>query len=447
MLPLQVPYIIAHLLSIAETLFIIYLLSTILQERRAPTSSLAWILAIVAVPYVGIPLYLVIGNRKLKKIRKNSTFPLERNQKRHCQSIPILYEGEQAMIAVEKLLTEAKHSVAISTFILGDDATGRRIMELLVKKEHEGVDVFLLLDGVGSFWAPGSLIQELRNAGGQVAEFLPLMRLPFKGRANLRNHRKMIIVDRQKAIVGGMNLAEHYLGYGLRRWRDLSFIIEGDAVQDLTSIFESDWGFATGLPLTLAANPTVQYYPDSAIDQNLPPSLEVIPSGPDIPEDLLYERILDSIFHANQSISIVTPYFIPDETLLKALCIAARKGLRVELYIPKRSNHLVADFVRTSYLNDLHRLGARINLFTEAMLHAKLVLIDTKTVIFGSANMDIRSMLLNYEIGLISDDVQFAHDLNSWCGRLLKNSIAYSPKTGAVRETIQGMARVLAPLL
>jgi cardiolipin synthase len=448
MLPsLPVPYIFAHLLSIAETLFIVYLLSNILQERRAPASSLAWILIIIALPYVGIPFYLIIGNRKLKKIQKYSTFPLNGIQKRYCRSIPVLYEGEQAMIAVEELISNANYSVAISTFVLGDDATGRRILQLLIKKAREGVKVFLLIDGVGSFWAPGTLIEELKISGGKVEKFLPLMRLPFKGRANLRNHRKIIITDGQKAIVGGMNLAERYLGYGLRPWRDLSFIIEGGAGQDLRSIFESDWVFANGGSLSLASDSAVQELPNTETDNVTIPSLEVIPSGPDIPEDLLYERIIDSIFHAKRTITIVTPYFIPDETLLKALCMAARKELEVHLYIPKNSNHPLADFVRVSYLNELHRIGAHIHLFTETMLHAKLILIDGNKVIFGSANMDIRSMLLNYEIGLISDDINFALALSKWCMELDSNSIDYSPATGTIRDTIQGMARVLAPLL
>lgn len=445
--PLPVPYIIAHLLSVTETLFIVYLLSNILQERRAPASSLAWILAIIAIPYLGIPLYLILGNRKLKKIQKNATFSLEGNRKRNCQSIPVLYGAEQAMIAVENLISSAEKSIAISTFVFGDDATGRRILELLIKKAKEGISVFLLLDGVGSFWAPRSLTNELKTAGGKVEEFLPLMRLPFKGRANLRNHRKIIIADRLKAIVGGMNLAEHYLGYGVRSWRDLSFIIQGDAVQDLIAIFESDWGFATGTPLTLAGNSAIQNFPSSETGQSPLPTLEVIPSGPDVPEDLLYDRILDCIFDATSTIAIITPYFIPDETLLKALCIAARKGVCLQLYIPKRSNHLVADFVRSSYLNELHELGVQISLFTETMLHAKLIMIDNVKVVFGSANMDIRSMLLNYEIGLISDDLLFAQSLARWCEELGSNSISYSPRTGTIRETVQGMARVLAPLL
>jgi len=448
MLPLfQVPYIFAHLLSIAETLFIVYLLSNILQERRAPTSSLAWILAIIAVPYIGIPFYLIVGNRKLQKIQKFSTFSLAGNRKRYCQSIPILYEGDQAMVAVENLINDAKYFIAISTFVLGDDATGRRILELLTRRAREGVNIFLLLDGVGSFWAPGAAIRGLRNAGGKVEKFLPLMRLPFKGRANLRNHRKIIIADGKRSIVGGMNLAEHYLGYGLRPWRDLSFLIEGEAVNDLISIFESDWGFATGTPLVLASRLSTLDSPNPATEQLTVPSLEVIPSGPDVHEDLLYERILDGIFHAEHTISIVTPYFIPDETLLRALCIASRKGLRIDIYIPKRSNHLVADFVRVSYINELYGLGAEIHLFTETMLHAKLILIDNRTVIFGSANMDIRSMMLNYEIGLISDDLIFAEALMAWCNALRNDSVAYSPATGTIRGTIQGMARVLAPLL
>jgi cardiolipin synthase len=440
-------YIIPHLLSISGGLLIIYLLSNILQERRTPGSSLAWILAIVIIPYLGIPFYLLVGNRKLKRVRKNSTFALGINIKRYCKSIPILFESRDAMIAVEDLLTNAHYSVAISTFVLGDDATGRRILELLIKKAENGVEVFLLLDGVGSFWAPESLIQDLRKAGGKVEKFLPLMRLPFKGRANLRNHRKIIIADRQKAIVGGMNLAEHYLGFGRRAWRDLNFIIQGDAVIDCTSIFESDWGFATGIPLTLAANPMLQHSFAPPPYQSPSPTLEVIPSGPDVPEDVLYDRILDEIFHAEHTISIVTPYFIPDETLLKALCIAARKGVDIELFVPRRSNHLLADFVRASYLNELERMGVRIHLYTETMLHAKLVLIDRQTTIFGSANMDIRSLLLNYEIGLVSDDLVLCQALNTWCKMLLRNSLSYSPSHGRIRQTLQGMARVFAPLL
>ncbi len=247
-----------------------------------------------------------------------------------------------------------------------------------------------------------------------------MLRIPFRGRANLRNHRKLIVVDSKFALVGGMNIAWPYIGPPGSRglWRDLSMVVEGPAVSEIETLFASDWRFTTG------QEPTGLHQPgdDRRTAGTGSSVVQVVPSGPDVAGDPLYESLLALIFAARDRIWIVTPYFVPDEMLARALSLAARRGVDVRLIVPMRSNHITADLARAGYMRDLHTAGGRVLLYTPVMLHAKAVIFDDHLAVIGSANMDMRSLFLNYEVALYVSSRVHVVEVANWAESLMADS-------------------------
>jgi cardiolipin synthase len=443
----------------------IVLLSHILRERRSPTSTLAWLMAIIFIPYLGVPLYLMFGGRKM--ISKAATKPkLARDivspgmASHHGQTyhfepddgifpptahnhITFLPEGEQAFRVILDTIQGARHCIFIATFILGKDETGAAIVDALTKKAAEGLTVHLLLDALGSAKIRHRFLAPLQETGGHVAFFMPMLHLPFRGRANLRNHRKMIIVDNETAILGGMNLASEYMGHqlSLERWKDLSLRVQGPVVDHMADIFRSDWEFAS--KAALICNATNQ----SAVQLDCSAVTQLVASGPDVRNDSLRNEILTAIFRANRRIWIVTPYFVPDELLLEALCIASRRNVDVSIILPQKSNHRLADLVREGYLTRVQEAGVGTWLYQPHMLHAKAILVDDSLVIVGSANMDMRSLLLNYEIALCIYDADAIGQMENWMLALKSDSFGRKMKAKRSFGFIEGVGRLLAPLL
>jgi cardiolipin synthase len=458
-------WIALHILSTLGFILALLLFSNLLKQRKSPASILAWLMAIVFVPYVGVPLYLMLGGRKMARMTEDKKPPspanmqLDSNAPDGVGSAPslepgrfptvsgnrmtILSTGETAFQETMRLIDAAEQTIFIATFILGKDATGKAIMEKLARKARQGVNVRLLLDALGSVHISHRFLTPLTAAGGKCAFFMPMIHWPFRGRANLRNHRKMLIVDQKAAIIGGMNLAAEYMGSEAspERWTDLSIQLEGPVVAHLTEIFRSDWRFAAKEDLSESA-----VFDGPAND---PPQaqLQLIASGPDVPGDTLRDAVLTALFNANRRVWVVTPYFVPDELLLGGLCIAARRGIDVRLIIPRRSNHRLADLSRESYLNQLQEAGAKIRLYRPRMLHAKAVLIDDALAVIGSANMDMRSLLLNFEVGLCIYDKSVITQIDEWMKQLMAAcSMRTNPRKSSL-SLMEGVGRILAPLL
>ena len=341
------------------------------------------------------------------------------------------------------LIENARHSVYIATFILGKDETGRAIVGALAKKASQGLKICLLLDALGSVSISKKFLLPLLAAGGQVAFFMPMIHWPFRGRANLRNHRKMIICDDKTAIIGGMNLASEYMGpqESIGRWQDLSLLVQGPVADHLTEIFRSDWKFASKEALGHHSTHAQELKSDSnGVTQ-------LVASGPDVRSDSLRNAILTAIFRANRRIWVVTPYFVPDELMLEALCIASGRNVDVSIIIPHKSNHRLADLVREGYLTRVQEVGAGVRLYEPRMLHAKAILIDDALAIVGSANMDMRSILLNYEIALCIYDSNVIRQLETWMLRLKTDCSARKLQPKSSFGLIESVGRLFAPLL
>jgi cardiolipin synthase len=244
-------------------------------------------------------------------------------------------------------------------------------------------------------------------------------------------------------MVGGMNLAAVYMGPTAdpNRWRDLSLFLSGPVVPRLAELFRSDWKFATGEDLT--AEPPDALPAEPAGDSRT----QVVASGPDVAGDPLYEALVSAIFTAMERIWVVTPYFVPDETLARALELAARRGVDLRLVVPAHSNHLTADLARGSYLRQVHNAGGRVLLFRPGMIHAKVVLIDDRLAVIGSGNMDMRSLFLNYEVAMFLYSRAPIEATAAWIASLTSECTTGLPVPSRASELAENVVRLLSPLL
>lgn len=462
-----------QLISLVGLVLGLVMVARLMSEKRAPANTFAWMLGILLVPWIGVPLYLLIGDRKLRHViqRKTrlqptvpagATCPAEFSEGPIAQTIvsagappPIagnairfFSDGEEAYALLEKQIRAAEQSIHITTFILGRDDTGRRLIHLLAERARAGVKVRLLLDAVGSFMASGSFTRPLRQAGGEVGKFMRVIPFSSRGSANLRSHRKIAIFDHHTAVIGGYNLAREYMGPKpyKKRWQDFGGAIEGPAATLLNEVFIADWCFTTGQ----SAEKLRAEMPASAAAARNGSVLQVVASGPDVPGDPLYEGIVSMLQEAKRSIWIVTPYFIPDDVLLRSLVVKARSGVEVTVIVPAKSDHPVTDFARRHYLRELTRAGARVLLFGPGMLHSKAMIVDERVGLFGSTNFDLRSLLVNFEIGVVVHTAADAKAMQAWAVALAKSCREFklSPrKRTALGNLLEDLSRLLAPLL
>ena len=454
-----VDLLVSHLLSIVGLAMGAVLIANVLVQRRTPQSTLAWVLAIVLIPYVGVPLYVIFGGRKLKREAAQKTPLYGASQPaalpaadaglaamltssgapppRMGNGIDLLSTGEDAYRAMIDLILQARRSIHLSTLILAGDEVGTEIVARIAEKARAGVEVRVLVDALFRFRTPRRLLRMLRAAGARTAWFMPLWHLPFRGHANLRLHRKALVVDGQTALVGGMNIAREYMGPVplAGRWVDLAALVAGPAVADVSRVFLADWHFASGESLEVQA-------PAGARGNSI---VEVVGSGPDAPSDLLYDAFLSSVFAARRRFWIATPYFVPDDALTRALVIAAKRGVDVRVLVPARSNHLSADLAGASYLRQVAESGVRVARFRKGMLHAKLILVDEALAVLGSANFDMRSLFLDYEIALFLSRAEEVAVLSRWYEAVLADCDGLAP-AGRVRTLVEGVARLVGPL-
>jgi cardiolipin synthase A/B len=478
-------WLVPHIFSILGFLLAVVLLSRIVRERRPPASTMAWLLSILLVPYLGVPLYLLIGGRKHRRLaaRKETlyTLPLGHDvvaahaierillaggvpRTSSGDQLELIDSGEAAFQRILELFQGAQYSIDVSTFILGGDAAGQRLIETLAQRAAAGVQVRLLLDGLFYFRPRREQLLSFQRAGGRLAVFMPLLRLPLRGPANLRNHRKIIVVDGQRAVMGGMNLADEYMGPEPRadRWTDVALLLQGPAVAHIHNVFRSDWAFASHEspespheppPLLAAGMDGVGDRGDAAVlaslgrAQQQSARVQVVASGPDVPGDTYYDAILTALFQARERVWIATPYFIPDEAITRGLVLAARRGVDVMCVVPERSNHLSADIAGGSYLRQIEQAGGRVRPFRDGMMHAKVTIIDHELAIVGSANLDMRSLFLDYEIAVFIYTRPEIENLEAWFQRLLHRCGTQLTEPGTVRALAEDLGRLLAPLM
>ena len=392
-----------------------------LNQRRHPSAAIAWVLGILLVPYLTLPLYLAFGSRKVvvprgapgqrpALISASVSFP---TMARSLQlgaamglpdpvpydSLTIHEDGSQALQALRRVISSASVSLEVSTFLIGRDVLGDEILELLRERASAGVRVRLLIDGIGIYLGGYPDLRALAKAGIEVVRFVPPFNSPKRGRTNLRNHRKMVIADGKRIWCGGRNLAAEYFEGDPRPilprtpWIDLSFDLGGELASQVRQQYEKDWAFATEKEVP-PEPATLEIESARAREGEL---AQLVDSGPDRPDDTIFTLLVSACFTSQRRILAVTPYFVPESSLLTALTLAARRGIQIDLIMPEKSNHRLADFARHRALRDLVVSGARVWLHPR-MVHAKAILVDDELALVGSANLDGRSLFLNYEM-------------------------------------------------
>lgn len=438
----------------------------LVRDPRRRTHTLTWLVIIVLAPYIGIPLFLMIGTRRSNKTFKvkgalslsachdhtDSVTGIGRSIKPLLEGMgmqppscgnrfELLPDGIATWNRFAQLIESSTKSIEIETYVFNMDATGTRLRDLLAEKARAGVKVRLLIDSLGSHATKKSFMQPVIDAGGEVSWFIPIIHRPWRASGDTRNHRKIALFDRQHVIAGGSNLGEEYIGPTPvdGRWVDINFHVEGPVVTHYFEVFRNDWQFSTRGILDAAPAPVVEPKGHSLA--------QVIPSGVDVPGDVLYNAVVTAVYEARRRLWITTPYFVPDEPLTQALALAARRGIDLRIIIPDVSNQKLADIARGPAVRHIIDWGGRVIRYTGGMFHAKTLVADDDWALVGSMNTDRRSLFLNFEVMLSlynQDDVKIISDWNS---RLMDPSQEGAKTVTGRHRLWESMVRLLAPEL
>ncbi|MFY0530962.1 cardiolipin synthase [Nannocystis pusilla] len=478
-------------IQLVTVLYVIGITALVLLERRRPSAALAWLLALIFLPLFGLCLYFLLGRagvRRRRRLRaRRSVNPTDVTRGLLPLETP-LEELEQPLRGSSRWRSTARprrsggpvrsncwpirprrsppwrpRSPARpgrSTSPCTSGATTRPggAGSTSCASARAGIEVRLLYDEFGCLGTPRELFERVVAAGGQVLTF-GAVRLRYRPlMINFRNHRKIVIVDGDLGFTGGLNVGDEYLGRGLgaRPWSDLQVRITGDAVVGLQAIFLEDWlaahsddhaedpKFARQLADLLARPP----------GHSCGPMLQVVPSGPDLPFiDAIAAQFTAAIASAQERCWIATPYFVPDEPLSLALKTAALRGcdLRLLVPLPRNNDSTLVSLAGASYYDELLAAGCRIYEYLPGMLHAKYLLVDDRVAAIGSANMDVRSFYLNYEVTALFYDRRLTLDLAEVFTKELAQALEVRPEArkqlSLPRRLGEGFARLLSPLL
>lgn len=462
----------------------------VLLTKKNSTSAVAWCLLVFFLPLLGPLLFLLFGyqhvNRPLLRKRRHKQLfrgrpparsgPLAEpaadpdvadgvdsaggrweamaRLARNFGAYPVatgnritFYEaGQPAFDAMLEAIRSARHHIHLEYFIFQPDATGRLFLDVLAGKAREGVEVRLLYDAMGSYRLHRWRLWQLRRAGGKYSVFLPLNPLRRRIQINMRNHRKILVVDGRVAFTGGLNIGDEYLGknprYGF--WRDTHLRLEGPAVAELQSVFVEDWDFAAGENLQ---DPV--YFPASSADG--PHRVQVIESGPDRELKGIREMYFAAILQARRRVWISTPYFVPDAGLLDALCLAGRLGIDVRVLCQYHPDKWIPFFAGRYYWSDVLNAGVKVYQYTKGMMHSKVVLVDGEWASVGTANLDMRSLHLNFEVNCLIYSPEAVAELEAAYQqdlavsiRLERHVFAHRPFAGRL---VDNACRLLSPVL
>ena len=464
--------LVAFLLDVAASLHVVL-------RKRDVRAATAWVGTIWLVPIAGVLLYAVFG---LNRIRRRGT-ELQREVRRVARRshsdgadwapppirprlaglsrlaeqvsgrpllggnrIEPLENGDEAYPAMLAAIDGATRSVALCSYIFGDDRAGRPFVEALARATARGVEVRVLVDGVGARYTWPPVHRTLRRAGVPVGLFLPLLSRGGLAFFNLRTHRKVLIVDGRVAFAGGMNIqaGNVHAARPRRPIRDVHFRVEGLVVRQLMDAFAEDWAFVTRESLD-----GPRWYPDLAPAG--PIAARVITAGPDLDLEVMRSVLLGAIASARESVRIVTPYFLPDAPMVAALSVAALRGVRVEIVLPEQGNIAVAQWASRGILWQLLRPGCLVYLTPAPFDHGKLAVIDRSWALFGTTNWDPRSLRLNFELDIECYDEHFATCIDDMISRRVAAARPYTLADADGRPFVvrvrDGFARLLSPYL
>lgn len=468
--------IIQLIIQILYAVTIIGLTTVVISENRNPQKTVSWILILVFLPVVGLILYLFFGQnyRKLRSINKRMLKDLDgkslpyfnlqeaeepddiyRKLKRLLKNVgysPVLDGNEVRFLSGGKKkfrqlfidIEQARHHIHLLYYKIESDTLGNQLKELLIRKAREGVEVRIIYDDVGCLKTKSTFWKEMEKEGIVVNCFLPI-RFPYIARrVNYRNHRKVAVIDGEIGYIGGINVGDVYAdGLKWGAWQDLAIRIRGKGVHALQVIFLFDWYYSQKESLNSA-----KYFPLLPDFGKNP--MQIVTSGPTDMYENLMEGFLQAINGARKYVYVQTPYFIPSDTVVKALQTAAMSGVDVRLMIPVRSDNVFVGASTLSYVRLLLDYNVRVYLYTAGFLHSKLIVVDDSLTIVGSANMDERSFELNFEASAFIYDEEsaatareiFQEDMKD-CELILSDEWN---KRSKYRQYFESLMRLLTPL-
>lgn len=418
----------------------------VILTKRDTRARIAWVGLVILAPLVGSFLYFWLGvnriERRARSLRSAYRHPETRECQEQCEAaafdelfgadarhlrslatlgskvakqpllqgnhIVALIDGDEAFPAMLDAIEQAKESISLGTYIFDNDAVGQEFLKALKRAVSRNVEVRVLIDDVGSRYSLPTMLHSLRMAGIACSTFMPTI-IPWKFLySNLRTHRKTLVIDGKVGFTGGMNIrAGHRLSCHPRHpVRDIHFRVEGPVVAQFQELFADDWSFCTG---ELLEGP--KWFPQ--IPQCGPVYARGVPDGPDESFESFRHLLLGAIASAESSIQIVTPYFLPDASLIVALNVAALRGISVDIVLPGKSNIPLVRWASMSHLWQVVDRGCRVWMSPPPFDHTKLMVVDDFVAIIGSSNWDPRSLRLNFEFNLECYDRQLSANLKT----------------------------------
>ncbi|MDO5716532.1 MAG: cardiolipin synthase [Tissierellia bacterium] len=477
----------SHILASLLWLNIILAILVVVGERRNPKSTWMWIMTLVFLPGIGFLLYLWLGRdfrkqklfsdktakdklkataiERLKQQLDSGSFVEEKETPQYIADLirmhllnsdsvltkdnrfsPI-FSGEENFKCLLEDIRNARRFIYFQTYIMRCDRIGNQLIDLLLQKKREGLDVKLLIDGMGGRGLRKKAIKRLREGGVETEIFFPFFIPYVSPRMNYRNHRKICVIDGEKGYIGGFNVGDEYIdgGKDFASWRDAALIIEGSAVRDLQLRFEMDFNFAAG-----GKRVEFQSIPNASFEGK--GLCQVVTSGPDSYWPSIRDGYAKMIMAAKKRIFIETPYFIPDDSILESLKIASLSGVDVRIMLPFKGDHPFVFWASLSFAGELMRAGCKCYLYQKGFQHAKVMIMDDTVVSVGTANMDVRSFSLNFEANAFVYDKEttqkfaqrFLQDLQDSCTEVTPEVYQKRGKRAKIKESI---SRLFAPLL
>lgn len=477
--------LVLYVLLVSDLIALTQVPTILLRRRGRPVAALSWLLALFTLPWVGLFLWWLFGRvhlqRKLRKRQQHSqafceclpselrkinkgalnlfqgvlpwsamsqqrwlAFPPSQNNQ-----VTLLVNGEEAFAAMEQGIQQAKEYIHLLFYIWKPDQTGTYIRDLLVQKAREGVTVRLLIDAWGQPKKATKFFAPLQEAGGRISFFLPVRFFSSLLTINFRNHRKLMIIDGTIAFTGGMNISNEYK----EQWRDTAIKIVGPTTTQLHEVFLEDWYFASDENLANAGyltHATEEFEVPEKSNTVTDVACAIIPSGPDGRTNWCHDTLFLTLSSAKSRIYLTTPYFIPNGSITAALRGAAQRGVDVRILLPQKSDLSLVRIASRTYYEALLEAGVKIYEFEPCILHAKTLVLDEHVSILGSANVDIRSFRLNFEIGCMLYSQSFNAQLAKCFITDLRQSteVTHHGFTKNQRQPLlESAAHLLSPLL
>ncbi|WLD92753.1 cardiolipin synthase [Alkalihalobacillus sp. AL-G] len=453
----------------------------LMLENRSPYKTLLWIYAILFFPIIGYIFFIYSGQLQVKGhlFKQKRLHDYEQAQIMHHENrssekwthlheserefsklitalsnqtisfssqTEILKNGDEKFPRLLQELQAATDFIHIEYYIFRSDRIGKEIIAVLCKKAKEGVEVRFSYDGIGSLTMSDGDISHLKESGVEVYSFLPIRKGFFNQKFNFRNHRKVVVIDGRIGFVGGLNVGDEYLGrnpdFGF--WRDTHMLVKGEALRDLHRVFLLDWNYVSGDSLLTERYLSVQPAEDEG-------GVQIVPSGPDTSQGVMSYLYYSMITSAKKSVWIVTPYFIPSKEIRTALLIAAVKGIDVRVMVPEKNDGFLTQYATRSYFSELLQYGVKVYTYQKGFHHQKTIIVDESYATLGTANVDLRSFHLNFEVNVFMFRTPTVQTLVSHYLGDIKNAIEIDKeahfKRGMAVRTKESFSRLFSPVL